>query len=606
MRNLIAAFIALLALGISAFAESQPAGTFNWQQFRRLPVLDAGRHKPLDTLARETLRAMWSDRASFTDPETGQKLDPTAMYLVMLFDWRGWDQPPDPHAAAMMGPSGEYLVGHKPDKWDRAALLRVDTASLRQALGMARNQEYISPVELSRAEIRDPHTGEQAPFLTWAAKLFRSRPNQATTFEKKGLELADKLFSYQAHRMGKRLQVIPVEGSEHQDWVSIDFLLRSKLDDQTDPSGGMRKATEQFRKARKAWLDGSPETFNQAATAFIATARQFGPQLGSYPPQLTIDLEVAYNRFAPFSLAWVCTLVAFLSLLLAAVTRWRVLFIAGLGTFIAGSVAMLVGLAMRTIIRGWVPVTNLYESVVFMAFGTIVLGLIFGLLSRKRYMLTAAAAVATIALVLADCCPSVLDPSIRPLQPVLRSNYWLAIHVITIMLSYAAFALALAIGDITLGYYLVGSRKQETINTQTRFTYKTLQAGVLFLVAGIFLGAAWADDSWGRFWGWDRKEVWALITLLGYLAVLHARRAGWVGNLGLAAWSVICFAMVVMAWYGVNLLGAGGLHNYALGGDAAAYFVLGAVLVQFLYVAWAVAKARSRMSPSWSDEPRTV
>ena len=115
---------------------------------------------------------------------------------------------------------------------------------------------------------------------------------------------------------------------------------------------------------------------------------------------------------------------------------------------------MLVGFGMRTVIAGWAPVTNMYESVVFVGLGTAVFGLAFQLVYRKHYVLTAAAAVSTLALLLADSYLAILDPGIRPLTPVLRSNFWLAIHVMTIMLSYAAFALAWLIGNIALGFYL--------------------------------------------------------------------------------------------------------------------------------------------------------
>jgi len=206
---------------------------------------------------------------------------------------------------------------------------------------------------------------------------------------------------------------------------------------------------------------------------------------------------------------------------------------------------------------------------------------------RSRYVLAAAAAVSTIGLVLADNCPAILDPSLRPLQPVLRSNFWLVTHVMSITLSYAAFALALGVGDITLGLFLVRSKNHELISALTRFTYKALQVGVLLLAAGTILGAVWADYSWGRFWGWDPKEVWALIALLVYLAVLHARYVNWIRELGLAAWSVLCFNAVVMAWYGVNFWLGAGLHSYGFGGGGQ-MFILAAVLLQSLYVATAV------------------
>ncbi len=182
---------------------------------------------------------------------------------------------------------------------------------------------------------------------------------------------------------------------------------------------------------------------------------------------------------------------------------------------------------------------------------------------------------------------------------MLRNNFWLVTHVMTITLSYAAFALALGIANITLGYYLVRSGTGETIAALSRFTYQALQVGVLLLAAGTILGGVWADYSWGRFWGWDPKEVWALIALLGYLAVLHARYVGWVGHFGLAALSVACFSLVVVAWYGVNFVMGAGLHSYGFGGGGEGY--VGSVLAaQFLYVA--LAALRWRNMPNLSPE----
>ena len=114
-----------------------------------------------------------------------------------------------------------------------------------------------------------------------------------------------------------------------------------------------------------------------------------------------------------------------------------------------------------------------------------------------------------------------------------------------------------------------------------------MQVGVVLLATGTFLGGLWAAYSWGRFWGWDPKEVWALIALLGYLAVLHARFAGWVKHRGLAALAVSCFALVIVAWYGVNFVLGAGLHSYGFGGGGKLF--MGSLIgVQAFYVAAAL------------------
>jgi ABC-type transport system involved in cytochrome c biogenesis permease subunit len=242
------------------------------------------------------------------------------------------------------------------------------------------------------------------------------------------------------------------------------------------------------------------------------------------------------------------------------------------------------------VIAARAPVTNMYESVVFVGLGTALSGLIFRLVYRKNYVLIDATAVSTLALVLADTC---FDPSIQPLTPVLRSNFWLVIHVMTIMLSYAAFARAWLVGNITLGCRLTSRPNWDAIAVLNKLTYQLLQAGVLLLILGTFLGAWWADYSWGRFWGWDPKEVWALVTLLLYLALLHARLVGWVGDLRLAAYAALCFTSILMAWYGVNYVLASGLHSYGFGGGGQGY-VLAAVILQLIYVRVAMRYAADR------------
>ena len=161
-----------------------------------------------------------------------------------------------------------------------------------------------------------------------------------------------------------------------------------------------------------------------------------------------------------------------------------------------------------------------------------------------------------------------------PLQPVLRDNFWLTIHVLTIVSSYAAGALAWGLGILSLGHYLLGrypqgfggrSRPPEACAELAGYIYKAMQVAVVLLAAGTILGGLWADVSWGRFWGWDPKEVWALVSLLAYLVILHGRYAGWIGNFGLAGGAVLGAAVIGMSWYGVNFLLGAGLHSYGFG-----------------------------------------
>jgi ABC-type transport system involved in cytochrome c biogenesis permease subunit len=598
MRKFVMLFV-LLGVVLPSPAKAAKPRNFDWSVWQYLPVQDGGRQKPLDTLAWEMSRLL-ANRTSFVAPDTGEKLSPTAFYLAVILEWPGWDQAASPQKAAHHGMhGGMFPPPVEADAWDKTPLLRLDYLELRKALGIPADQKYLSPFELGKAEIRDPYTGATTLFVNWAGKLAMQQNQGLTTFERKGLELADKYWSYQAHRSGKRLEVIPLQGGENGEWLSVASLMKGKFDDANDPTGGLRKLQKSFRETRKAYLDRSPEAFRKASAQFILTASQFGPKLGDYPSASTIRLEVGYNRWVPFRFAWIFMLLAFVGILLHLGTGWKILYLGSFAAYLAGTVAMVVGFGMRMAISGWAPVTNMYESVVYVGLGVALFGLIFERMHRRRTIFTAAAAVCTVALVLADNAPAVLDPSMRPLQPVLRSNFWLVTHVLSITLSYAAFALALGIANITLGYYLVRSKDEETIGSLSRFTYRSLQIGVLLLAAGTILGGVWADYAWGRFWGWDPKEVWALIALLGYLALLHARYVGWIGKLGLSVWSVVCFSLVIIAWYGVNFVLGAGLHSYGFGGGGQGY-VLGALALQFLYLGVAIFRAAPTI---WSERP---
>ncbi len=248
-------------------------------------------------------------------------------------------------------------------------------------------------------------------------------------------------------------------------------------------------------------------------------------------------------------------------------------------------------------------------------------------MARKAFVLVGAA-VAFLAGALAYFAPApVFIREIGPVRPILRDNFWLLIHVLTITASYGAGALAWGLGNIALAYYLFGTYRDpavpspETVaeghrpagnyvappETLTRrapeecaelatFVYKGTQAAVLLLIAGTILGALWADVAWGRFWGWDSKEVAALITALVYLVILHGRYAGWFGNFGLAVGSVLGATAIISAWYGVNYLFGSGLHSYGAGAGGKLEVGL-VVAADWLFMAAAAAR--------YSHETRT-
>jgi len=420
----------------------------------------------------------------------------------------------------------------------------------------------------------------------------------------------------------------------------------------------------------------------------------------SYPEPGSMDVEVFYNRFSPFLWSWIVSLAAVFAFALSFGVMRRVMFWGGVGLLCVALMLMTYGLVLRYRISGWVPVTNMFESVVFVALTVSFLGLwlalvpifrsgvlgawrltgrrsllvpqvllavaifyllavahygpggsraIFPLLptitkgaslpsinnvltwaaglcvllpgallvprltatflvslvtvpaawikedaaemlaevNRRKVYVAAGAAVGCFASILAFFAPvDVIARDIGTLRPALHSNFWLAVHVLPITASYGAGALAWGLGNIALAYYLFGRyreplssgdpstdgatpplrpRPPEACAVLARYVYKAILVAVLLLVAGTILGALWADFAWGRFWGWDAKEVWSLISILAYMVILHGRYIGWWGNFGLAVGAVVGLICILWAWYGVNFLLPGGLHSYGAG-----------------------------------------
>jgi cytochrome c-type biogenesis protein CcsB len=194
----------------------------------------------------------------------------------------------------------------------------------------------------------------------------------------------------------------------------------------------------------------------------------------------------------------------------------------------------------------------------------VLIAFLFNLKYREQYVFVLAGLIGFIAMVLAH--HTGVDITINPLVPVLRSS-WLVFHVTIILISYSAFALTMGLGHI----WLLSNRFFPGANDSRRrvydFTYRVLQLGIVTLTVGIILGAMWANESWGRYWGWDPKETWSLITLLIYLGVVHARARGWVRQRGMAILNIVSFASVIMTYYGVNYF-LSGLHSYANGNAA--------------------------------------
>ncbi|HAT11255.1 MAG TPA: hypothetical protein DCS97_11845 [Planctomycetes bacterium] len=357
---------------------------------------------------------------------------------------------------------------------------------------------------------------------------------------------------------------------------------------------------------QRAWSAGDASATEAAATLLTAELRRLGEahtawlrsngasQVAAYPSATRIDAELSYRQARPFTLAWI---VFALGGVLSAVgltrgTRgwmWR----SGVALTALGCLACVGGLGARLAISSWGAVTNLYETLVFVSLVTGVLGLVLAWTGRRPAYVVAAAIGAALCAMVGEAMPPDLGSHIGQLQPVLRSKLWLWVHVKVVVASYAAFVLAWVLGNWSLAR--AAWRRQPVPADESLAIYRCLQVGVVLIAAGTLLGGVWADQAWGRFWGWDPKEVWALVILLVYLIPLHLRYIGGVGPTGMAAWAVHGFQSVVMSWYGVNFILGAGLHAYATGsgfGSGGQLIVLPLIAVQTALAVWWQLRAR--------------
>ncbi len=326
---------------------------------------------------------------------------------------------------------------------------------------------------------------------------------------------------------GEALRIIPHSEDPKATWFTIADLSKPEVPQ-------VQRVRALLTSLVSAYAAGDRPGVQTASAGLASRLANIAP--GVYPSERDLAMEVHYNRTKPFRTAWILYLLGFLALIASFPLASKAFSRAGMALVVGGFLFNGYGMLLRTMISGRPPVTNMYETVIFVAWGGVLFALIFEGIYKARYFAATAAGLGTLCLILADNVP-ILDGAIAPLVPVLRDNMWLTIHVLTIMLGYAAFTLAMGLGHLNLGLYFFAPGKVSLLKSLSLFLYRALQVGTLFLAVGTLLGGVWASYSWGRFWGWDPKETWALIALLVYLAILHGRFVGWIRDFGLAVGS---------------------------------------------------------------------
>jgi cytochrome c-type biogenesis protein CcsB len=323
----------------------------------------------------------------------------------------------------------------------------------------------------------------------------------------------------------------------------------------------------------------------------IGRQLRFAPPTG-YPDDRAIERELLYNRLRPSRLAWWVLALAAVVSLVAWARRERWLEVLATVGLLLGFVVMTWGLALRWQIAGRIPASNMYESMLFLAWGVGLFALVARLAVRGnepatgslvRLVVINATLISTLAMMLVDLLP--LDPFIHPMPPTLSGTPWLAIHVPITMVSYSVFALGMLAAHIQIGTEIFASARRELAARMNDLLYWYMHVGSILLAAGIFTGSIWAASSWGRYWGWDPKEVWSLIALLAYMAILHGRFDRLIGPFGTAAMSIIAFWTILMTYIGVNFVLTAGLHSYGFGQSRVVTWMAALALAEIFFLA---------------------
>jgi cytochrome c-type biogenesis protein CcsB len=585
--GLVLSIASSMAAGLG-FAAEDPAtpsaphhAGWSFSDFRHIPIQSGGRVKPLDSFAREASLFM-TGRRSF------EGFDPADLIL----SWLAF-----PHV------------------WEEKRFVKISRIDVRRELQLDESRTYFSPHELfGNFALLQYARNMDAEANAMGSETMSGKTDRGKKQGPREQELSNVLSRLTLFRdmvAGTSWLVLPRANAP---WVSLAGTEAAAKESATGASASSAPTASDeairgaFVGVVKAYQANDLTAFEQASQETRNRVEAQVPDWDSHL-QRSLSFEVFYNQLRPFQMAWIFYLLGALMWLVspgklirfnsATATRG-----ARIRRGIAAALTSLAvfchvgGFSIRCYIAGRPPVTNMYESIIWVSFGVFAFAFILYLIQRLSITLIVASALATVGLIAADSAPAMMDPGLHPLVPVLRDNFWLTIHVLTITLGYSAFALTLGLADVTLWNFFSVDRKKKSdpnaaqfaqtarirIQTINQLTYRAMQFGVVLLAAGTILGGVWADYSWGRFWGWDPKEVWALIALLCYLAVLHGRMTSWIKPFAFSAWTVIAFSSVVMAWYGVNFVLGVGLHSYGFASGGTGYIVA-VVGVQLAYVA---------------------
>jgi ABC-type transport system involved in cytochrome c biogenesis permease subunit len=607
--------VGFASLGASLSTPKNPA-TFNVVDFGKLPVLANGRIKPLDTVARTSLLQL-QHHDSVPTPDHRA---PT------MSEWwhRATGGAPLPRAARRLTATEWLLdVSFRPEVADTYQIFRIVTPDVLTLFDLTpadgRNGKYFSFQQLSKkleelekqARLAEPvENAVRSPFQRGVLQLYENlvqyqRLHYAFTspgsneFLGELLGLQDKLTeSIEAVRakqagqphdeaivnrvidLGQRfsvmadstnLMVVPPSSDDARkdDWKTIGGAL---LD--TFATGRVSPHALAYAGLGHAWRNNQPDRFNELLSLYRTDLnKHLAPELSKASTESRFNAaDVFTSSFTFYAIAFIIAILSWLTWpqALGRVAFWFV----GIAWVLATA-----GIVTRMWLEGRPPVTNLYSSALFVGWVAVALCLILEWIYRNAVGSVAAGMVGFITLIIADRL-NMNGDTLEMMRAVLDSNFWLATHVVVVASGYASTFLA---GFLALIYIVRGvltpSLDKATADSLTRMVYGIVCFATLFSFTGTVLGGIWADQSWGRFWGWDPKENGALIIVIWNAIILHARWGGMIKQRGLMAMAVFGNIVTSWSWFGTNMLGVG-LHSY--GFTDAAFWALSAFVVSQL------------------------
>jgi len=498
-------------------------------EFGRLVIQDeSGRMKPVNTFASELLRKL-----SKSDQYKG--LNPNQVMLSML---------------------------QNPTLWFDVPLIYVDKKndSIRKILGTPKGEKRVSLTDLFNPDL----SYKLEPYLEAATIT-----NTPSNFEKDFIKTHEKFYLLNSTLMGDVMRIFPIPNDENNKWIAVSQLKEAHY------KGIDSLFTHQIIPLyRNALLNAKQTGDYKQAQTFLDGIKKFQENYGSQvmPTKERIDTEIMYNKYDIFRKLFSYYMYAGVFLLLFVIIGIfyqnkfiKALIWSGKISVFLLFIAHTAGLIARWYISGHAPWSDAYESIIYVAWATQFFGLAFG----RKSDLTVGATAFVSAVILMVAHWNWLDPAIGNLQPVLNS-YWLMIHVAVIVASYGPFMLGAILGALSLLLMLFTTKKNKekmllNIKELTVINEMSLTVGLVMLTIGNFLGGQWANESWGRYWGWDPKETWALISIMVYAFVIHMRlvpgmRGRWLFNFA----SLMSIASIMMTYFGVNFY-LSGLHSYASG-----------------------------------------